>query len=140
MENDSERNRFFTKGSIPVLLWLSSMAFSLMWENGEDYLGMICVAATFALFASPLSELNRVLKERDPDSISSAITLAQTLNCAAWSLYGMLIGDIYVVVPNVAGLVLALIALGVKIRLQKNGVMAFFVEFAGSDAKSMLPQ
>lgn len=111
---EAKKRAFITKVSIPILIWLFSIAFCFLWNEGSEWLGRICLFATIVLFASPLIVLKNVLITRNGSLISSSLTLAQIANCSSWSLYGYLISDSYIWIPNCIGAILGCIAYLVK--------------------------
>mmetsp|Transcript_6073 Transcript_6073/g.18097 ORF Transcript_6073/g.18097 Transcript_6073/m.18097 type:complete len:243 (+) Transcript_6073:40-768(+) len=64
------------------------------------------------MFASPLSTIAEVLRLRSSSSIYGPLTMAQVVNCALWSAYGVALGDLWVWGPNFIGLGLGLLQTG----------------------------
>jgi solute carrier family 50 protein (sugar transporter) len=78
-------------------------------------LGLFACALTIVLFGSPLSSIKTVLSTRDSSSILGPLTIAQVINTALWTTYGLAVKDWFVGVPNGVGLVLGFAQLGLKI-------------------------
>lgn len=70
-------------------------------------LGHIIAFLNVLLSAAPLSELCTVLRTRNAGSIPLGITLVSTVSCLAWSMYGLLLEDMVVLLPSVLGYILA---------------------------------
>ncbi|KAL1507482.1 hypothetical protein AB1Y20_008318 [Prymnesium parvum] len=73
-----------------------------------------CVACTL-LFASPLSTAYEVVAKRDAGSIYTPLTIAQIINCTSWTVYGFIIGDLWVFGPNGMGTLLGIGQLALKL-------------------------
>ena len=76
-----------------------------------NVLGICCNIIVIILFASPLSTIAKVVSTRSSASLNRPFMAVQVLNCALWFTYGLMIGDIYVWIPNAIGLLLGLIQL-----------------------------
>uniref|UniRef100_A0A915IRN3 Sugar transporter SWEET1 n=1 Tax=Romanomermis culicivorax TaxID=13658 RepID=A0A915IRN3_ROMCU len=76
-----------------------------------DHTGSVCLLLNVLNFASPLVTLKEVLNRKSTESISFALCAANLLVSAQWFLYGILVDDIYMKVPNFLGLILTLVQL-----------------------------
>nr|CAB3266296.1 sugar transporter SWEET1 [Phallusia mammillata] len=71
--------------------------------------GFVCCIITILMFASPLAEINTVITEQSTARISFPLTVASFLCGGSWTLFGMLLGDSFIVVPNALGVVTSVI-------------------------------
>lgn len=83
-------------------LYLSVVACSI------DTLGQFITIFNVMLFAVPLSKLAAILKTKNCSALPTAMTVIATAANFFWTLYGLLIEDVYVLVPCLLGFVLCL--------------------------------
>lgn len=85
-------------------------------------LGGFATLVCIVLFASPLSTIAEVVRVRSSASVYGPLTAAQVFNCGLWLGFGSAIGDLWVWGPNLAGFVLGLAQLALKLRYPSAGV------------------
>lgn len=88
-----------------------------------DVIGLTGCAVVAVMFGGPLGSIKTVLKDKNTNSLPMHFTAASTVNCLCWVSYGALvIDDIYVWGPNLAGLIacFAQIGLYAKFGLPKG--------------------
>ncbi|XP_046864989.1 sugar transporter SWEET1-like [Xenia sp. Carnegie-2017] len=78
-------------------------------EESVNLMGLTCVVITVIMFGSPLLSFAKILRTRSSESLSFPLSMMTVLNSGLWLLYGHLINDVYIVVPNVLGLILGLL-------------------------------
>lgn len=78
-------------------------------------LGLFASSIFIVLAGSPLSAISTVLSTKDSGSILGTLTVAQCINTALWTAYGLAVKDRFVWGPNSIGLVLGLVQLVLKI-------------------------
>lgn len=66
---------------------------------------------TVVMFASPLSVLAKVVRERSVEFMPLPLSLAGFLCSSTWATYGVYVKDLYIVVPNAAGAILGVVQL-----------------------------
>jgi len=76
-----------------------------------DHTGTICLLLNVLNFAAPLVTLREVINRQNTESLSLSLCLANLLVSGQWLLYGILIDDIYMKIPNFLGFILTLVQL-----------------------------
>lgn len=71
-----------------------------------DLLGYICIAINIYNYVAPLEQIKPVLKSKDPKFIDVTTTIVGLLNCILWAWYGLILGDLPMIIPNLLGIVL----------------------------------
>ena len=74
-----------------------------------DPLGFVCMTFNILNFGAPLAGVKIVFKKKSCDSLPLPLCTANLLVSAQWCLYGILVNDIYIIIPNGAGVGLALL-------------------------------
>ncbi|CAD5219224.1 unnamed protein product [Bursaphelenchus okinawaensis] len=74
-----------------------------------DILGLICMTFNIVNFGAPLAGIKVVLKKKCCDSMPLPLCTANLLVSSQWCLYGVLVNDIYIMIPNGAGVALAVL-------------------------------
>ncbi|KAL5006552.1 hypothetical protein ScPMuIL_015358 [Solemya velum] len=90
--------------------------FQLDHKKAQNHFGMICVGMTIIGYAAPLASLTDVIKTKSTDCMSFPLVFVNFVVAIEWFLYGLLIKDFYLQLPNFLGFVLALMQLGLFIR------------------------
>lgn len=96
---------------ILMLLWVKRMEESGRREAAVDGLGSVCVFLNVANFSAPLAGLKDVIRLASTENLPFPLCLANLLVSIQWLLYGYLVEDFYLELPNVIGIVLALLQL-----------------------------
>ncbi|POM60027.1 hypothetical protein PHPALM_31164 [Phytophthora palmivora] len=71
--------------------------------------GIIAVASSLALYASPLAAIKVVLQTRSSASLPFAMILAGAINNLLWVVYGFLVFDLFLLVPASVNAALGLV-------------------------------
>jgi MtN3 and saliva related transmembrane protein len=73
--------------------------------DAADIFGPIASFMGVLMSLSPLFQIQRVLERRHSDDVSIAMPVVIAAGAAAWIAYGIAADDIYLIVPNVVGVI-----------------------------------
>ncbi|XP_067395216.1 sugar transporter SWEET1 isoform X2 [Emydura macquarii macquarii] len=68
-------------------------------------LGLFCSVFTISMYLSPLADLAKIVRTRSTQCLSFPLTVATFLASTSWTLYGFQLSDLYIMVPNMPGIV-----------------------------------
>lgn len=116
----------------PALLFLSAVLFYTYYgdENVDVikfHVGLIASAITIAFFAAPMTKLMHVIRFRSTECLPFPMIAASFLVSAQWLLYGFILNDPFITVPNSLGCFLSFVQL-----------MLFFIYPTASDGTKMV--
>ncbi|CAI5483474.1 unnamed protein product [Closterium sp. Yama58-4] len=89
-----------------------------------SFLGITGLVVTIGMYASPLDVMRTVVRTNSVEFMPLLLSLGLFLNCLVWSAYATYTMDIYMIIPNGAGIVLGLAQLilyGIYSRSDKTG-------------------
>lgn len=85
----------------------------------RDITGTACVVVNVAIFASPTAAVWRALRELDPSRVPVLFTSLALACASCWGVFGLLIGDVYLMTPNFIGMGLSAAQLGVLAYIRR---------------------
>lgn len=97
------------RGSFSFLSTLTSFPVVLVLvpaSQMESVLGLLSTCAAIFFGLSPLSSAGQIIRTKDSSPISRPTALALTLCALSWTIYGMILRQPWVAIPNVINLVL----------------------------------
>ncbi|XP_065836463.1 sugar transporter SWEET1-like [Oscarella lobularis] len=101
------RNRILMAGFVGCsLLTYARYVNSVSRESAIFQMGFTCNVMCVLMFASPLSTVALVIRTKSTKSMSFLLSLATTAMGGCWFLYGTLVGDPFVQIPNALGTIL----------------------------------
>lgn len=80
-------------------------------DTQRSYVGLFCSSFTIVMYASPLADLAKVIRSRSTRCLSFPLTVTTFLASSSWTLYGLWLKDLYIMVPNVPGIVTSVVRL-----------------------------
>lgn len=70
-------------------------------------LGFMMIAATTCMYASPMATIVRVVRTKTATSMPFTMGVINVLNSFCWGVYGYLINNMFLLVPNIIGVTLS---------------------------------
>ncbi|XP_062847994.1 sugar transporter SWEET1 [Trichomycterus rosablanca] len=107
-----KRSVFVQTLGMVCLLCVALVYFSMIVSQGHaqlSQLGLTCSFFTITMYLSPLVDLLEIVRTRSVERLSFSLTVATFFTSASWSLYGLQLGDYYIMVPNTPGIATSLI-------------------------------
>lgn len=100
-----------TVGGAFLLMTLLFMVIFNMQDVKQsiNYLGLLGSLTAILLMASPLSSAKQVIKDQTSKYLPIPAVITSFFNAFAWTLYGLIIKDPFISVPNTLGLIAAVI-------------------------------
>lgn len=130
------RVSYLYKFATCIAIYVSGMIFVLFAVDREymvSFLGSICALAAITMIGSPLANIKAVLEKRNADSIPLLLAVAATLNSLNWMVYGLVLRDANIYLPNSIGALLGIIQLLLKYLYKSNTPQVF--SLSGSSNK-----
>lgn len=94
-------------------------------EAARTNLGQICVVVTILFFAAPFVSLLHVMKVKNTESLPYHMIVATFIVSLQWMIYGILLDDKFIQVPNFLGCVLSGIQLSLFLIYPSKGPKSF---------------
>ncbi|XP_044733127.1 sugar transporter SWEET1 [Chrysoperla carnea] len=76
-------------------------------------MGVLCCTTTVIFIAAPLATLMHVIKTKSTESLPFPMILSSCFVSLQWWLYGIILNDIFVQLPNFLGFALSIFQLGI---------------------------
>lgn len=89
-------------------------------KNIQEYIGTLCCVFTILYYFAPLSSMKEMIKKKDASEILYLPLLINTCNSLLWLFYAFFINDMYLLIPNLFGIVLCTIQFFLKNLYKDN--------------------
>lgn len=103
---------FLTTVVIFAYVVLPALNIAGFLSNGDsaatDFLGILSSTFNTLMYGSPLSVMFLVIKTKSVEFMPLPLTVMTSVCCITWGLYAFYVGDIFIGIPNYAGIVLCL--------------------------------
>uniref|UniRef100_A0A8C4WYA0 Sugar transporter SWEET1 n=1 Tax=Eptatretus burgeri TaxID=7764 RepID=A0A8C4WYA0_EPTBU len=101
---------------IVTAIFLCSVLFYVKYLAVDDetamyHLGLTCMASSVVSFASPLASVAEVMRTQCTECLAFSLCLTNFLVAIQWFIYGLIIKNNFVKVPNMLGSALCLVQL-----------------------------
>jgi len=110
-------------GSAVLFLAIVSFYFQFIVSDRETAVfqaGLVASVATVIMFGSPLASLRDVMQKQSTESLSLPLCFANLIVPIEWALYGILINDKFVQVPNIFGAILGCVQVSLFYKYPRN--------------------
>uniref|UniRef100_A0A914YTY4 Sugar transporter SWEET n=1 Tax=Panagrolaimus superbus TaxID=310955 RepID=A0A914YTY4_9BILA len=84
-------------------------------EEKQNVLGTICMVLNIATIGSPLADIGQVISTKSTESLPFALCVANMVVSVQWLLYGFLINDFYIKMPNIVAVMISAVQLSLFI-------------------------
>ncbi|CAH2327534.1 sugar transporter SWEET1 [Pelobates cultripes] len=97
--------------SLGVLFLAYGYFYILISDIGVrlNQLGMFCSIFTITMYLSPMADLAHIIRTKSTKCLSFPLTVATFLASSSWVLYGWVLGDLYIMIPNFPGIVTSIL-------------------------------
>ncbi|PIO66917.1 mtN3/saliva family protein, partial [Teladorsagia circumcincta] len=96
---------------IAIGLMLYAVNYAGFPDNGRESLGVICVVLNIASIGAPLFQIGEVIRTKNSESLPLPLCLACFAVSLQWLLYGVLVKDFVIQVPNYIATLLSVVQL-----------------------------
>lgn len=90
-----------------AILWYSFYYYTSDIVGVTDLIGFVCCTMTIIFFAAPLTSVFHVIKTKSAEVMPYPLIVGTLITSILWYLYGVIIDDSFVQIPNFIGCVLA---------------------------------
>ncbi|KAK0420909.1 hypothetical protein QR680_014958 [Steinernema hermaphroditum] len=76
-----------------------------------DHLGFVCMLMNIASLGAPLLALGGVIRNKSSESLPFPLCVGNMVVSSQWLLYGVLVDDVYIKIPNGIGVAMSMVQL-----------------------------
>lgn len=91
----------------------SAVSIFLFKMIPSDFLGLLSVVLSTLQYMAPIEQIKPALTNKDHKYIDAYIIPALVCNAFVWGIYGILVDDWFIVIPNILGLGFSLFQLSI---------------------------
>ncbi|XP_053331487.1 sugar transporter SWEET1 [Spea bombifrons] len=84
-------------------VWITDIGVRL------NQLGLFCSMFTIGMYLSPLADLAKIIRTKSTKCLSFPLSVATFLTSSSWVLYGWELRDLYIMIPNLPGIVTSIL-------------------------------
>ncbi|KAE8898450.1 hypothetical protein PF007_g21519 [Phytophthora fragariae] len=88
----------------------------------DTTLGFITIGTTLGLYVLPMATIARVVRTKTASSMPFTMGVVNVFNSFCWGTYGDLIGNMFILGPNIAGFILGCIQLVLTYVYRRQGL------------------
>jgi len=125
-------------GAVSFLMTLLTYVSYASHESAVYANGTIAAGIAVILMASPLANLNNVLRTQSTETLPFPMIVANFILTGLWTLYGDIIEDSFVKVPNALGWILSVLQLLLFCVFPANGSKDQIGRKLGSSKESLI--
>ncbi|XP_056862333.1 bidirectional sugar transporter SWEET10-like [Raphanus sativus] len=116
--------------TIKLVVLVDVLAFALVFfpthflldgKKRVQFLGYICMIFSLCVFIAPLAMIRRVVKTKTSEFMSFSLSFFLTLSAVTWFVYGVLLKDLNIALPNVLGFIFGWVQMVVYWVYKKPG-------------------
>ncbi|VDL73369.1 unnamed protein product [Nippostrongylus brasiliensis] len=96
---------------VAISLMLYAVHYAELKDKGREPLGIICVVLNIASIGAPLFQVGEVIRTKNSESLPLPLCLACFAVSLQWLLYGILVNDYVIQVPNYIATILSIVQL-----------------------------
>jgi uncharacterized protein with PQ loop repeat len=136
--------------TVEMLTWFSGLAIAALLSWPELILdtwwnGFASTCLSMIQYVFTLDKVKGVLMTKDASKVNLVVALACIFNCYAWACYAILVGDAFVLIPNVAGVTAGLIQVSLYLwtmgMLSDNSIIIKKLhKYFGDSRQKVLPR
>ena len=86
----------------------------------EEYIGLIASLLTLGMYIGTIDQIKDVIHNKTSYGVSPTLYFMMILNCLSWTIYGIIILNYYILIPNMVGATLATSTLIVIFKYHLN--------------------
>uniref|UniRef100_A0A1B0BR72 Sugar transporter SWEET1 n=1 Tax=Glossina palpalis gambiensis TaxID=67801 RepID=A0A1B0BR72_9MUSC len=80
-------------------------------QQSQKFMGIVCCIVTVCFFAAPLINLLHVIRIKNSESLPFPMIIMSFLVSIQWLVYGIIISDTFIQLPNFLGCILSMLQL-----------------------------
>jgi len=110
------RVKIYCQSVLALLLVGIAVAIAVLVESPDHIFGLSAVTLNILKYSAPLSVAKHVIETQSVEFLPLPLTLASLACGIFWGGHGLALMDFYILVPNVAGILCAVMQIGLHLR------------------------